>query len=159
MYRICKRCGWVVGDSLDYPNLSNRMKKDESNNICPICKNNLFTTPSDGFNAKSRIEKSLPTWQEVVRHRYLKNVKLDLRWSEKRIKIEDEQKLVTYERLKNTSNVTTKTCVTVKCPYCYSTDTKKITNTSKAIHTMLFGFLSVSRNSKQWHCNKCESDF
>lgn len=48
---------------------------------------------------------------------------------------------------------------TVECPYCHSTDTKKITNTSKAVHTALFGIFSVSRNSKQWHCNNCNSDF
>ncbi len=44
----------------------------------------------------------------------------------------------------------------VECPYCHATNVKKITNTSKAVHTALFGVFSVSRNSKQWHCN---SDF
>lgn len=47
----------------------------------------------------------------------------------------------------------------VECPYCHSTDTKKISTTSKAVHTALFGIFSVSRNSKQWHCNNCNSDF
>lgn len=47
----------------------------------------------------------------------------------------------------------------VECPYCHSTDTKKITNTSKAIHTALFGVFSMSRNSKNFHCNQCNSDF
>ncbi len=36
----------------------------------------------------------------------------------------------------------------IKCPYCHSIDTKKITNTSKVVHTALFGVFSVSRNSK-----------
>jgi hypothetical protein len=47
----------------------------------------------------------------------------------------------------------------VECPYCHSTDTKKISDTSKAMHTAMFGIFSVSRNNKQWHCNKCGSDF
>lgn len=47
----------------------------------------------------------------------------------------------------------------VECPYCHSTDTKKITTTSKAIHTALFGILSVGRNSKNYHCNNCGADF
>ena len=47
----------------------------------------------------------------------------------------------------------------IKCPYCHSTNTKKITNTSKAVHTAIFGVFSVSRNSKNYHCNKCNSDF
>lgn len=49
--------------------------------------------------------------------------------------------------------------LTVECPYCHSTDTKKITNTSKAVHTAVFGIFSIGRNSKNFHCNKCGSDF
>lgn len=43
----------------------------------------------------------------------------------------------------------------VGCPYCHSTDTKKITNTSKAIHTAIFGIFSIGRNSKNYLCNNC----
>lgn len=46
-----------------------------------------------------------------------------------------------------------------KCPYCNSTNIKKITTGSKVAHTALFGIFSMSRNSKQWHCNNCKSDF
>lgn len=48
---------------------------------------------------------------------------------------------------------------TIECPYCHSSNTKKITNASKAVHTALFGVFSLSRNSKQWHCNHCGVDF
>ena len=51
------------------------------------------------------------------------------------------------------------TTQTITCPYCKSTDCKKITNTSKAVRTALFGIFSLGRNSKQWHCNSCKSDF
>ncbi len=65
-----------------------------------------------------------------------------------------------WERInQHTINKNILTKPTVECPYCHSTNTKKITNTSKAVHTALFGIFSVSRNSKQWHCNKCNSDF
>lgn len=47
----------------------------------------------------------------------------------------------------------------IECPYCHSTNTKKITKTSKAFHTAIFGVFSMSRNSKQFHCNNCNSDF
>lgn len=47
----------------------------------------------------------------------------------------------------------------VECPYCHSTDTKKISSVSKVVNTALFGIFSTSRNSKQWHCNKCGSDW
>lgn len=49
--------------------------------------------------------------------------------------------------------------ISVTCPYCKSTNTSKITITNKAVHTSVFGIWSMSRNSKEWHCNNCKSDF
>lgn len=47
----------------------------------------------------------------------------------------------------------------VKCPYCHSTNTKKISTMSKAGSVALFGIFALGKTSKQWHCNKCGSDF
>lgn len=47
----------------------------------------------------------------------------------------------------------------VECPYCHSTNTEKISAVSKGVAPALFGVFSLSRNSKQWHCNNCKSDF
>lgn len=47
---------------------------------------------------------------------------------------------------------------TVTCPYCQSTDTKKIFGTSRFMSTGIFG-LASKKIGKQWHCNKCKSDF
>lgn len=58
-----------------------------------------------------------------------------------------------------TINNSSSNTITVKCPYCESTNTTKITTASKAIHTAFFGIFSMGRNNKQWHCNKCGSDF
>lgn len=46
----------------------------------------------------------------------------------------------------------------VKCVYCNSTDTKKISTTSKVMNTAVFGIFGTKRH-KQWHCNQCNSDF
>ncbi len=46
----------------------------------------------------------------------------------------------------------------VKCPYCQSTDTSKISAMSRVVSTGLFGFGS-KKIGKQYHCNKCNSDF
>lgn len=48
---------------------------------------------------------------------------------------------------------------TVECPYCHSTNTKKISDVSKAGNVVLFGIFAAGKVSKQWHCNKCGSDF
>lgn len=46
----------------------------------------------------------------------------------------------------------------VTCPYCKSIDTKKLTAVSRGLSFSFFGFGS-SKVGKQWHCNKCGSDF
>ena len=70
-------------------------------------------------------------------------------------------KAIKNSRMKNDNNTEfiKKNKPTIECPYCHSTNTKKITNTSKAVHTALFGLFSISRNSKQYHCNSCGADF
>ena len=47
----------------------------------------------------------------------------------------------------------------ITCPYCKSSNIKKITTSSKVAHTALFGIFSISRNSKNFHCNQCSADF
>lgn len=46
----------------------------------------------------------------------------------------------------------------VKCPYCQSEDVKKITTAGRAVSVGFFG-LASQKIGKQWHCNKCKSDF
>lgn len=47
---------------------------------------------------------------------------------------------------------------TITCPYCQSTDTKKISGTSRWVSTGLFG-LASNKIGKNFHCNKCKADF
>lgn len=44
------------------------------------------------------------------------------------------------------------------CPYCKSTNVKKISLTGKALSIGTLGILS-KKIGKQWHCNNCKSDF
>lgn len=48
---------------------------------------------------------------------------------------------------------------TITCPYCKSTNTKKISGLSKAGSVALFGIFALGKTTKQWHCNDCGSDF
>ncbi len=47
---------------------------------------------------------------------------------------------------------------TVECPYCHSTNTKKISTLGRVFSTEFLG-LGSGKVGKQWHCNKCNSDF
>ena len=46
----------------------------------------------------------------------------------------------------------------VHCPYCNSTNCKKISGISKATSVAIFGLFS-QKVKKKWHCNNCKSDF
>ena len=76
---------------------------------------------------------------------------LDPEWVEKRIDFDIKKHNENQKFLNQNPKII--------CPYCKSSNTKKITTMSKAAHTALFGIFSISRNSKQWHCNNCNSDF
>lgn len=67
-------------------------------------------------------------------------------------------KKIEQESLKNASKNTTSTISTVECPYCHSTNTKKISGTGRWLSTGIFG-LASGKIGKQWHCNSCKSDF
>ncbi|MEY8338483.1 hypothetical protein AALB16_10750 [Lachnospiraceae bacterium 62-35] len=43
--------------------------------------------------------------------------------------------------------------ITVECPYCHSTNTKKITTSEKIFDTV------GTKRFKEWHCNHCDSNF
>ncbi len=47
----------------------------------------------------------------------------------------------------------------VECPYCHATNVKKISAVSKAGGVALFGIFGLGRAGKQWHCDRCGSDF
>ena len=46
----------------------------------------------------------------------------------------------------------------VHCPYCNSSNCKKISGISKATSVAMFGIFS-QKVKKQWHCNNCKSNF
>lgn len=48
---------------------------------------------------------------------------------------------------------------TITCPYCKSTDCKKISGLSKAGSVALWGIFAFGKTTKQFHCNSCKADF
>ncbi len=62
------------------------------------------------------------------------------------------------ERAKERKQSKAYTVSQVKCPYCNSMNTKKLSATSKAGSVAMFGLMS-NKVGKQWHCNSCGSDF
>lgn len=61
-------------------------------------------------------------------------------------------------KMQTSSTVNSSRSVSVACPYCKSTNTTKISATSKAVSVAVWGIFS-RKVHKQWHCNSCKSDF
>lgn len=69
------------------------------------------------------------------------------------------QRLVKMENEYNIPTTPQPTSPTITCPYCKSTDCKKISGLSKAGSVALWGIFALGKTTKQWHCNSCKSDF
>ena len=160
---FCKQCGNVI---YDY---------QYDKHIC--CNQEMCISeidPSRYFN------KSVSTkdWKDLVRtdlvkqgeltnktlKRYYKNQEKLLikrqndEWKEKVFEIENRNKK-TVNNVNHTLNQNpTPPAPVVTCPYCHSTNTKKISQMSRVTSIGFWGVFS-KKIGKQWHCNECNSDF
>lgn len=46
----------------------------------------------------------------------------------------------------------------IECPYCHATNVRKVSLAGRAVSAGIFG-LGSKKIGKQWHCNRCGSDF
>lgn len=83
----------------------------------------------------------------------ISNTILELSKIEERKSKEDSQRIHS-----NNKNYASQTNNKPHCPYCQSTNIKKITATSRIGSSIMFGVAS-KKIGKQWHCNNCGSDF
>ena len=154
MSRYCLKCKMNFSDSFDE---------------CVYCGSSLLYGSIESYEDSQPKEKSIfeMTDEEILNkyQSYKKNIE-----EQTGITLSDKEfinglKSARRENLNRQSiniNVTTEENMKnnlVTCPYCNSSDTKKISTISKVAHTALFGIYSVSRNSKNFHCNQCGADF
>ena len=115
--------------------------------LCPLNKENISTIPDGGWvKAVSTDENFMKAMTELYEN---DPIEYQLKMSQFKANLKQQ---VSSKKVEEDNN-------TPHCPYCNSTNIKKITTGSKVAHTALFGIFSISRNSKQWHCNNCKSDF
>lgn len=138
---ICPKCGKIIAGKEKCPDCGTKM-------INCHCTEDDWTT--------IMLEGSLEKWEQQMRMKYVVNSKeYDNNLFNSRLQSEKDEN----DYYDNLMEKVSESSPTIKCPYCNSTNTKKITTTSKAVHTAFFGIFSMGRNAKQWHCNQCESDF
>lgn len=120
--------------------------------ICPYCKNSIEDTnlSEDDFDLIDNVSDSDRQFLEaMIELKKNDPIEYQLKISQFKANLKQQEQVQGSRVEENT----------IHCPYCNSTNVKKITTTSKAVHTAIFGIFSMGRNSKQWHCNDCKSDF
>ena len=133
----------------------------DTEHVCPKCNSNDILEKDEFNRIKLEIKSSYGKKKEKI----LKNTKYScvneyLIQKEKRDNtypelFRNENEVVNPSYSKAKSHINTPT---ITCPYCQSTDTKKISGTARWLSVGLFG-LSSGKVGKQWHCKKCGSDF
>ncbi len=127
---------------------------------CKYCGSNVYPFPEE-CDKFSREEYD--KLKEYIREKYvMTSPEFNQRSAQFREKIQAEGRAIDAARdaAKAAGKTTSPSgSPKVECPYCHSTNTKKISTLSKAAHTYMFGIFSMSRNSKNFHCNKCGADF
>lgn len=120
--------------------------------ICPYCKNSIEDTnlSEDDFDLIDNVSDSDRQFLEaMIELKKNDPIEYQLKISQFKANLKQQEQVQDSRVEENT----------IHCPYCNSTNVKKITTTSKAVHTAIFGIFGMGRNSKQWHCNDCKSDF
>ncbi len=152
MLCYCKKCGRIV------------FLFDSWERICDCCKSDVYPVPEQYLSSELSINEDL---KENFVNEYIKSSsEFDQYLYEDRGKkaIQHANDFEKYNSALNHGKAILEgrdkgNKFGVECPYCHATNVKKITNTSKAMHTAIFGIFSMGRNSKNFHCNNCNSDF
>lgn len=168
--KYCPKCGYI-----EIPNL----------NKCTLCNTELFeinpkweitkerydefmAPKKYGEKTEAECKKALyefctPFFDEVVKKRPEFDQELFDRLIEREEEFwkEEYKKIDEYEEYYNKYLEPIKVKTNphgVKCPYCNSSNTKKLSSMSRMFSGGLFG-LGSGKIGKQWHCNSCGSDF
>ncbi len=112
--------------------------------FCDHCRNPYDVEPdSTGAYICPKCHKKMSYWITEIFDETGKYIRSEVR----------EQPKPSYDMKYITTGVPT-----IECPYCHSTNTKKISGFSRGFAAGLLG-LGSSSLGKQWHCNRCDSDF
>ncbi len=144
MLKVCKKCrkeneetfhgyiGWVNEDCYE----------------CPICQNSLIDTilTIDEYNIVDNISDDVSFLEAMIKLKEENIIEFQSRMSQ------FKTQLAQQESSKATNDNTP------KCPYCNSTNVKKITGTERAVSVGMLGLFSKKLN-KSFKCKNCGGTF
>ena len=129
--------------------------------VCNVCG---YVAEGDDFSEKCVVCKKCD-WSSSWEERDLKQISQDKAFIDAMMKLKAEDPIEYQIKLRQLgvlskedkdNNIAVTNQVT--CPYCHSTNVKKISGTSKAASVALWGIFS-QKVRKNFHCNNCNSDF
>lgn len=148
MLHYCKRCGRVVSPNHD---------KDKN---CDFCKSTIYPVPEkywlDGLDFLITNES-----KELLREELVKtSPEFDQYLFDHRDEILAKQSADFNTKIAHGKQILENKNSIPKCPYCQSTNTKKITVTQRAVKTGLFGiFGAIDDAGKTYKCGNCGCKF
>ena len=149
---ICPKCGTTEGKFFDWDNYVAGK--------CPSCNTEMIDchTSTNEFSNMSIDEEW--QWRQELYNKYVKNSQefdetlFHETFQKKKAEYEKEKAKYNYRASMPTRPSEPK----VTCPYCHSTNVRKIGIVSRSVSASIFG-LGSKKIGKQWHCDHCGSDF
>ena len=172
--KICLKCGLLGSEN---PDIFGELK---DSNICPVCgapwidirNDEKYKKEHKEWMKKHKKDTDLQTkWVEYYtgqpldpelvakREAYNKRI-IEYITSGKSLDDKNKKKMekAVHEAENKLETNPTPPAPVVTCPYCHSTNTKKISQMSRVTSIGFWGVFS-KKIGKQWHCNECNSDF
>lgn len=151
MLHYCKKCGRLVQE------VYGREKQ-----ICDYCNSNLYPVPDEYLGGKSKgfIKQELK--QQFIDEYIKSSPEFDQylfdHWKEDILERRMEEAAFLEHYRAEREGRAKGNRFGIECPYCHATNVRKVSFAGRAVSTGLFG-LGSSKIGKQWHCNRCGSDF
>ena len=144
----CDKCGDIT---IIYPGFSEK---------CSVCDNNLKIVPNEYFADKTSngLFLSDEMKQKLINDLVITSPNFDADWFQRKDKILEDRRKRYDEKRKKEKAFQNEQSNIPKCPTCSSTDIKKISMTSKAVNTAIFGLFGTKRH-KTFHCNNCNYEW
>ena len=147
MLYYCKKCGRII------------FLFDSWKRVCDCCKSDVYPVPEQYLSSEFSINEDL---KENFVNEYIKSSsEFDQHLYEDREKkaIQHADDFEKYNSaLEHGKAILEEKSRIPKCTYCGSANIRKIGLLNRAISTELWG-LGSKKIGKQYHCNKCNSDF
>lgn len=147
---ICPKCGCVYGN-VKYRNNSGKCR------FCNVTLVKIDIDTTDLYDIIFADCGESKTMAKAAANHYGNSQFSENAYDERHMIQKEEAQQRELQKLQHqSSHIKPKPQVT--CPYCHSTNTKKITTMDRIGSNIMFGIFS-KKHGKEWHCNECGSYF